>query len=278
MQWCSHQLLKHDQMCSRGEALKVVIFAGGLGSRISEESHLRPKPMIEIGNKPILWHIMKYYYSFGFDEFVICAGYKQQVIKEYFADYYLHSSDVTFDYRNGEETISVHGTKAEPWSVTVADTGVDTQTAGRLRRIRKYVQDEPFMLTYGDGLSDVNLNTLLDFHKNTGKIVTLTGVNVAQRFGVLDIDDSGTVSAFREKSESDVSAVNGGFMVVEPSIFNEPLLDTEDFSKNTLETLASRNQLSAYRHTGFWQPMDTQRDKFLLEDIWESHNAPWKRW
>ncbi len=258
--------------------MKVVILAGGLGSRISEESHLRPKPMIEIGGHPILWHIMKYYHSFGFDEFIICAGYKQHVIKEYFADYYLHSSDVTFDYRNGEETVHVHGTEAEPWSVTVADTGLETQTAGRLRRIRKYVGDESFMLTYGDGVSDVNLNELLKFHEKTGKTVTLTGVNIAQRFGVLDIDDYGMVSAFREKSDADGSAVNGGFMVVQPEVFEESLLDDEDFSKATLESLASKGELAAYRHTGFWQPMDTQRDKFLLEHIWESGDAPWKVW
>lgn len=258
--------------------MKVVILAGGLGSRISEESLFRPKPMIEIGDRPILWHIMKYYHSFGFDEFIICAGYKQHVIKEYFADYYLHSSDVTFDYRNGREDVKVHGTEAEPWSVTVADTGLETLTAGRIRRIRQYVENEPFMLTYGDGVSNVDLNALLDFHNKSGKTVTLTGVNIAQRFGVLDIDDTGTITTFREKDDSDKSAINGGFMVIEPEIFNEPLLDTEDFSKATLESLAARKQLSAYRHTGFWQPMDTQRDKFLLEEIWDSGEAPWKRW
>lgn len=258
--------------------MKVVILAGGLGSRISEESQFRPKPMIEIGGHPILWHIMKYYSAYGFDDFVICAGYKQDYIKEFFADYYLHSSDITFDFSNGANEMVVHGTKAEPWRVTVADTGLDTQTAGRVRRIQQYVGNEPFMLTYGDGVSDVDLNALLDFHKKAGKTVTLTGVNIAQRFGVLDIDAKGTVFAFREKNDADGSAVNGGFMVVQPEIFQQPLLDGEDFSMATLEALAASGELAAYRHTGFWQPMDTQRDKFLLEDIWSSGKAPWKIW
>lgn len=258
--------------------LKVVILAGGLGSRISEESHLRPKPMIEIGGHPILWHIMKYYSAFGHNEFVICAGYKQHMIKEYFADYYLHSSDVTFDYTGDHETVEIHDTRAEPWRVTVANTGFSTGTAGRIRRVRDYVGDEPFMLTYGDGVSDVDLDELLKFHKSAGGVVTLTGVNIAQRFGVLDVDDQGHVVAFREKNDSDSAAVNGGFMVIEPAIFNEPLLDDEDFSKATLETLAARGELTTYRHTGFWQPMDTQRDKQTLERIWQSGEAPWKIW
>lgn len=258
--------------------MKTVILAGGFGSRISEESHLKPKPMIEIGSQPILWHIMKYYSSFGFNDFVICAGYKQHKIKEYFANYFLHSSDITFDYAGDEESIEIHDTHAEPWRVTVADTGLETMTAGRIRRIRKYVGDEPFMLTYGDGVSDVDLDKLLDFHQNNGSVVTLTGVDVAQRFGVLDMSDSGIVTSFREKSGSDDAAINGGFMVVEPAIFNEKLGDDEDFSKVTLESLAGKGQLSAYRHRGFWHPMDTQRDKTELEQIWESGDAPWKTW
>ncbi len=258
--------------------MKVVILAGGLGSRISEESHLRPKPMIEIGGRPILWHIMKYYSEFGFNDFVICAGYKQHIIKEYFADYFLHSSDVTFDYRDGKQEMTVHSTNAEPWRVTVADTGLKTQTGGRIRRIHKYVGDEPFMLTYGDGVSNVDLNALLKYHAQVGGTVTLTGVNIAQRFGVLDINDAGQVTEFREKNDADENAINGGFMVVEPDVFEEPLGDDEDFSKIALESLASKGKLTCYRHTGFWQPMDTQRDKQLLEKIWASGDAPWKIW
>lgn len=258
--------------------MKVVILAGGLGSRISEESHLRPKPMIEIGGRPILWHIMKYYSQFGFNDFVICAGYKQHIIKEFFADYFLHSSDVTFDYRDGKQEMTVHSTNAEPWRVTVADTGYKTQTGGRIRRIRKYVGDEPFMLTYGDGVSNVDLNALLEYHEQVGGTVTLTGVNIAQRFGVLDINDSGQVTEFREKNDADENAINGGFMVVEPGVFDEPLGDDEDFSKVALESLARKGELTCYRHTGFWQPMDTQRDKQLLEKIWAGGDAPWKIW
>lgn len=257
--------------------MKVVILAGGFGSRISEESQFKPKPMIEIGGRPILWHIMKYYAAFGYEEFVICAGYKQHIVKEYFNDYYLHSSDITFDFTHGANDMIVHGTKAEPWKVTIADTGLNTQTAGRIRRIHEYVEDEPFMLTYGDGLSNVDINALLDFHENNGGTVTLTAVNIEQRFGILDIN-KGVVSAFREKDDSDSNAANGGFMVVEPSIFEQPLLDDQDFSKVTLEALAKDKELTAYRHTGFWQPMDTQRDRIRLEEIWESGKAPWKIW
>lgn len=258
--------------------LKVVILAGGLGSRISEESHLRPKPMIEIGGQPILWHIMKYYSAYGYHDFVICAGYKQHAIKEYFADYFLYSSDVTFDYAGDEESVEIHSSHAEPWRVTVADTGLNTQTAGRIRRIRKYVGDEPFMLTYGDGVSDVDLNALLRFHEQAGGIVTLTGVNIAQRFGVLEMDGRGNVVEFREKSDDDEAAINGGFMVIEPRLFEEPLGDEEDFSKVTLRALADRGELTAYRHTGYWQPMDTARDRAFLEEAWASGDAPWKVW
>lgn len=258
--------------------MKVVILAGGLGSRISEESQYKPKPMIEIGPQPILWHIMKYYSEFGFNDFIICAGYKQHVIKEYFADYFLHSSDITFDYSKGSNVMTVHNTNVEPWKVTIADTGLHTNTAGRIRRIRKYVDQEPFMLTYGDGLSNVDLDALLQFHNSNGGTVTITAVDIEQRFGVLDIDETGLVESFREKDDSDSNAANGGFMVIEPEIFQQPLLDTDDFSKVTLENLASDKKLTAFRHTGFWQPMDTQRDKMRLEEIWESGNAPWKIW
>lgn len=258
--------------------MKVVILAGGFGSRISEESQFKPKPMIEIGGYPILWHIMKYYSGFGFNEFVICAGYKQHIVKEYFADYYLHSSDVTFDFTRGSNEMIVHGTSAEPWRITIADTGLNTQTAGRIRRIQEYVNGEPFMLTYGDGLSNVDLDKLLAFHNRNGGTVTLTAVNIEQRFGILDINANGIVSAFREKDDSDSNAANGGFMVVEPALFEQPLLDDQDFSKVTLEALAKAGKLTAYRHTGFWQPMDTQRDRIRLEEIWESGKAPWKNW
>lgn len=258
--------------------MKTVILAGGLGSRISEESHLKPKPMIEIGGQPILWHIMKYYSAFGLNDFVICAGYKQHVIKEYFADYFLHSSDVTFDYSGSKESIEIHDSHAEPWKVTIADTGLNTQTGGRIRRIKKYVGNEPFMLTYGDGVSNVDLNKLLDFHNSVGGVVTLTGVDIAQRFGVLEMDSNGKVLAFREKSGDDDASINGGFMVVEPEIFDERLGDEDDFSKIALEDLAKKGQLTAYRHTGFWQPMDTQRDRNQLQEIWASGKAPWKIW
>ena len=258
--------------------MKVVILCGGFGSRISEESQFRPKPMIGIGGRPILWHIMKYYSSWGYNEFIICASYKQEYIKEYFADYFRRSTDVTFDYTGNQETVEYHSTHVEPWRVTIADTGLATLTAGRVRRIRKYVQDEPFMLTYGDGLSDVNLDALRAYHETHGAVVTLTAVNVAQKFGVLDMDADGRVESFREKSDADDSAINGGFMICEPSLFDEPLADDDDLASATLEALASRGQLAAYRHFGFWQSMDTQRDRELLLRIWESGQAPWKRW
>lgn len=258
--------------------MKVVILAGGFGSRISEESHLKPKPMIEIGGRPILWHIMKHYSHYGFNDFVICAGYKQHMIKEYFSNYFLYSSDVTFDYRSGSEDVIVHETNVEPWRITVADTGLNTMTAGRVRQIRKYVQDEPFMLTYGDGVSDVNIKDLLEFHAGKKKTVTITAASAPQRFGILETDDAGQVYAFREKSSGDGDAVNAGFMVVEPEVFAEPLLDGDDFSKVTLESLAEKGALAAYRHDGFWQPMDTQRDRVLLESMWQEGTPQWKVW
>lgn len=256
--------------------MKVVLLAGGFGTRISEESHLKPKPMIEIGEKPILWHIMKYYSQFGFHEFVICLGYKQYVVKEFFADYFLHTSDVTFDLANNR--MEVHNNYSEPWKVTLVDTGLNTMTGGRVKRIRPYVEEEPFMLTYGDGVADIDLNALAEFHKNHGKIATLTTVNVGQKFGVLDLNSSGQVQAFREKSDNDGALINGGFMVFNPGIFDYLEDDTTVLEKAPLENLARDGQLMAYCHEGFWKCMDTQRDKNQLETMWQSGTAPWKIW
>ena len=257
--------------------MKVDILAGGFGTRISEESHLKPKPMINIGEQPILWHIMKLYSSYGFNEFVICAGYKQHVIKEYFADYYLHTSDITFDFTDGG-AMTIHNNVAEPWKVTVVDTGLHTMTGGRIKRVQPYVGNEPFMLTYGDGVSNVNVKELVEFHKSHGKYATLTAVNAGQRFGVLDVDGENGIQSFREKRNSDGSYINGGFMVLEPEVFGYISGDTTVFEKAPLENLAKEGQLMAYKHDGFWQCMDTQRDKMQLEEMWSSDNAPWKVW
>lgn len=257
--------------------MKVVILAGGLGTRISEESYLKPKPMITIGEQPILWHIMKYYSCFGFHDFIICCGYKGHVIKEYFADYYLHRSDVTFDFSD-ENRMTVHQNVAEPWRVTLVDTGLNTQTGARVKRVEKYIGDEPFMLTYGDGVSDVDLNALLAQHKTSGKTVTLTGVQPGGRFGVLDLEGQ-TVTGFREKAKEDGGWINGGFMVMEPGVFG--YLSAEEncvFERTPLETLAREGKLGLYKHKGFWQCMDTQRDKIWLEERWKTGNAPWKVW
>lgn len=256
--------------------MKVVILAGGFGTRISEESYLKPKPMIEIGGKPILWHIMKIYSSYGYNDFIICAGYKQHMIKEYFSDYFLHMSDVTFDIANNQMTI--HNTTSEPWRVTIVDTGLNTMTGGRIKRIQKYIGNQSFMLTYGDGVSDVNIKLLADFHKKHGKIATMTAVNAGQKFGVLDIDKSGTIKAFREKSDNDGNMINAGFMVLEPQIFNYIDDDKTVFEKNPLGMLAQKDQLIAFKHEGFWQCMDTQRDKTQLEEKWDNGKAPWKIW
>ena len=257
--------------------MRVVILAGGLGTRISEESHLRPKPMIEIGDQPILWHIMKYYSHFGFNEFVICCGYKGHVIKEYFADYYLYRSDVTFDFSAGNH-MTVHQNVAEPWRVTLVDTGLNTQTGARVKRVQKYIGDEPFMLTYGDGVSDVDLGALLEQHRSSGKLVTLTGVQPGGRYGVLDLSGE-TVVGFREKAVVDGGWVNGGFMVMEPDIFGH-LREDEScvLEREALETLARGGKLGVYKHTGFWQCMDTQRDRSQLEAIWSKGAAPWAPW
>ncbi|HIS56677.1 MAG TPA: glucose-1-phosphate cytidylyltransferase [Candidatus Fimimorpha excrementavium] len=256
--------------------MKVVILAGGFGTRISEESYLKPKPMIEIGERPILWHIMKEYSRYGFNEFVICLGYKQHVVKEFFADYFLHTSDITFDLATNEMT--VHNNVAEPWKVTLVDTGLNTMTGGRVKRIRPYVGEETFMLTYGDGVANVDIAALLQYHQSHGKIATITTVNVGQRFGIIDVNDSGKIEAFREKNEADGSLINGGYMVMNPEVFDYIEGDSTVLEKEPLENLAKDGQLMAYHHTGFWHCMDTQRDKKRLEEMWNSGNAPWKTW
>ena len=256
--------------------MKVVLLAGGLGTRISEESHLKPKPMIEIGEMPILWHIMKYYSSYGFKEFIILAGYKQYLIKEYFANYFLHNADITFDM--GKNTMEVHNSEAEDWKVTVVDTGLHTMTGGRLKRVEKYLKHEPFMLTYGDGVSDVNLEALLDFHKKHGKPATISMVNLAQQKGVLDVDAEGQIRSFREKEEKDGAVINGGFMVLEPEIFDYLQDDNTILEQSPMQNLAAEGKLMGYYHDGFWPCMDTQREKKLLEELWASGKAPWKRW
>ena len=257
--------------------MKAVILAGGFGTRISEESHLKPKPMIELGNAPILWHIMKIYSYYGINEFIICAGYKQQIIKEYFADYALNRSDVTFDFAKGGE-ITVHNNISEPWKVTVVDTGYNTMTGGRVKRIKEFVEGETFLLTYGDGLSDVNIQELVSFHKAHKKILTVTAVNPGQRFGVMVIGKNGNVTSFQEKRDSDGELINGGFMVVEPQIFDYIEGDFTFFEKEPVENLVKDNQIVAYQHDGFWQCMDTQRDKEKLEDLLEKGIAPWVVW
>lgn len=254
--------------------MKAVILAGGFGTRISEESHLRPKPMIEIGGKPILWHIMKWYSKFGINEFIICAGYKQDVIKEWFANYFIHTSDITFDFTNGRDII-VHSQHAEPWKVTVVDTGLNTMTGGRVKRIQKYVGKEPFCLTYGDGVSDVDIKALVDFHNKNAHVATLTGIVPDGRFGVLDLDGD-SILAFREKSREDMGRINGGFMVLESQVFDFIEGDETVLERGPLESLAKINQLDCYKHEGFWQCMDTLRDKEKLESLWASGNAPWK--
>lgn len=257
--------------------MKVVILAGGFGTRISEESHLRPKPMIEIGEKPILWHIMKGYSHYGHNDFIICCGYKQHMIKEWFADYYLHNSDVTFDF-TAENRMTVHNNVAEPWKVTLVDTGLNTMTGGRIRRIAPYIGNEPFLMTYGDGVSDIPIDQLVEFHKSHGRLATISTVRVGQRFGIIEIEENGEISAFREKAKIDGSAINGGFMVLEPKIFDYLKGDETIFEKEPLERLAAEKQLVAFRHEGFWQCMDTQRDKALLEELWKKGIAPWKVW
>lgn len=258
--------------------MKVVILAGGLGTRISEESHLKPKPMIEIGGNPILWHIMKYYSHFGYNEFIICCGYRGYMIKEYFADYYLHRSDITFDF-SAENKMIIHNNVAEPWKVTIIDTGLNTQTGARIKRIQKYLNGERFMLTYGDGVSNVDINALVVYHEKNGKYATMTAIQPGGRFGVLDVDEHNSIKRFTEKAKEDGGWINGGFMVLEPEIFNY-LNDDPNliFERKPLETVAHEGQLVAYKHNGFWQCMDTMRDKIILEELIEQKRAPWIVW
>lgn len=262
--------------------MKVVILAGGFGTRISEESQSKPKPMICIGDKPILWHIMQCYSQYGFNEFIICAGYLQQVIKDWFADYFLHSSNVTFDYRDGKLNMTVHESKCEPWKVTVVDTGLNTMTGGRLKRVRDYVcrdGNERFFLTYGDAVCNVNIERLLKFHETHGKIGTLTAVHMGQDKGVLDIDEQNSVRAFREKSSADSKVINAGFMVFEPEIFDYIKGDETVFEREPLEKLAAEGQLKSFVFDGFWQCMDSLREKQFLERLYNSGKAPWtKNW
>ncbi len=258
--------------------MKAVILAGGMGSRISEESHLRPKPMIEIGGSPILWHIMKYFSFYGFNEFIICCGYKGYFIKEYFADYYLHRSDITFDFANDNNMI-VHNNVAEPWKVTIVDTGLKTQTGGRIKRISPYIGEERFLMTYGDGLSDINLIELIETHERSGKVVTLSAIQPRGRFGVLDINDrDGTIVGFREKAQEDTSWINAGYMVMEPEVFRYIDGDDTYFEREPLSMLSNDGKLGVYKHDGYWQCMDTQRDRSALEKLWASGEAAWKVW
>jgi glucose-1-phosphate cytidylyltransferase len=256
--------------------LKAVILAGGLGTRISEETHLKPKPMIEVGGKPILWHIMKLYSAHGINDFIVCCGYKGYVIKEYFANYFLHMSDVTFDMVNNK--MEVHHRNAEPWCVTLVDTGEETLTGGRLKRVAEYVENEPlFCLTYGDGLSDVNITELINYHKSKKVKATLTATTPPGRFGALDII-SGKVDSFREKPKGDGAMINGGFFVLSPAVIDFIAGDKTIWEREPLERLAEEGSLGAYEHNGFWQPMDTLRDKLYLEELWHSGKAPWKIW
>lgn len=257
--------------------MKVVILAGGFGTRISEESGLRPKPMIEIGGMPMLWHIMKIYSFYGYNDFIICAGYKQQVIKEWFADYFLHTSDITFDFTNGNNMI-VHNKRTEAWKVTIVDTGLNTMTGGRVKRIKEYVGEEPFMLTYGDAVGDIDISEVLRFHREHGKIGTLTMYNFGQNKGVLEADKDGSISAFREKSDFDGDLINIGFMVFEPKIFDYIEGDGSILEKSVLNKLVEERQLAGYTHKGYWQCMDTLREKKEIEKQWESGDAPWKLW
>ncbi|MFN7643655.1 MAG: glucose-1-phosphate cytidylyltransferase [Burkholderiales bacterium] len=255
--------------------MKAVILAGGLGTRLAEETSIRPKPMVEVGGRPILWHILKHYSRHGINEFVVCLGYRGYVIKEYFANYFMHMSDITFDLaKNKMEICQRH---CEPWRVTLIDTGEDTQTGGRLRRVAKYVGDETFCFTYGDGVSDVDLTALIAFHRKQGRLATLTSVQPQGRFGALDIE-GGRITRFEEKPQGDGTWVNGGFFVLEPKVLSYIEGDATSWEREPLETLAREGQLSAWTHRGFWQPMDTLRDKMKLEDLWQRGVAPWKTW
>jgi len=256
--------------------MKVVILAGGYGTRISEESYLKPKPMIEIGGKPILWHIMKLYSHYGYNDFIICCGYKGYVIKEYFANYFTHQSDVTYDLSKNK--ITIHDNFSEPWKVTLIDTGLDTMTGGRIKRVKDYIGDEPFMLTYGDGVADVNIKALVEHHLSHGKEATMTAIQPGGRFGMLGIDGNELINSFKEKSREDGGWINGGFMVLNSSVIDYIEGDQTTFEKQPLEDIATKGELSAYRHHGFWQCMDTLRDKIKLEELWETEDCDWRVW
>lgn len=256
--------------------MKVVILAGGFGTRISEESYRVPKPMIEIGGKPILWHIIKEYSHYGFNEFIICLGYRQQVIKEFFSNYYLNNSDITFDMENND--IIVHKTCSEPWKITLVDTGLNTMTGGRVKRIKEYINNETFLLTYGDGVCDINIRKLVEYHKKHKKLATITAIQPGGKFGALSINESNKITSFIEKSKDDGGWINGGYMVLEPDIFNYIKNDEIALEKEPLETLAKNGQLMAYRYDGFWQCMDTLKDKNYLEELLKDNNAPWVKW
>lgn len=258
--------------------MKVVILAGGFGTRFSEESSYKPKPMIEIGDKPILWHIMKSYSYYGFNEFIICAGYKQHMVKEWFADYYLRTSDITFDFTGGVNEMIMHNMHMEPWKVTVVDTGLHTMTGGRVKRIRQYVGDERFMLTYGDGVCDVDIGRLVSFHETHGKLATLTAVRLKQEKGILDIGGDNAVRSFREKNAGDSAPINAGYMVLEPQVFDMINGDETVLERDTMVRLADQGQLMSYPHTGFWQCMDNVREKAILDQLWAADRAPWKKW
>ncbi len=257
--------------------MKAVILAGGYGTRISEESAVHPKPMVEIGGKPILWHIMKTYSTYGIHDFIICCGYKGHMIKEYFANYFIMQSDVTFDIENNK--INVHSHTAEPWKVTLVDTGEKTMTGGRVKRVQEHIGDETFCLTYGDGVSDIDINDLVEFHRRQKTVATLTAVQPPGRFGAFELlHDQTKIASFREKPEGDGAWINGGFFVLEPGIFNYIAGDNTILEREPLQSLARDGMLSAYRHSGFWQPMDTLRDKMYLEELWESGKSPWQIW
>lgn len=257
--------------------MKAVLLAGGLGTRLSEETHLRPKPMVEIGGMPILWHIMKIYASYGVSDFVVCAGYRGYIIKEYFANYFLHSSDVTFDLRQNQTEI--HFQRSEPWRVTVVDTGQDTMTGGRLKRVARFLGDETFCFTYGDGVGNVDIGALIEFHRSHGKEATLTSVQPPGRYGALDIENTGRVASFKEKPTGDGAWINGGFFVLEPSVIHR-ITDGDQtiWERGPLESLAADGELYSYQHHGFWRPMDTLRDRTELESLWQQSDAPWKTW
>lgn len=258
--------------------MKVVLLAGGFGTRISEESAFKPKPMVEIGGKPIMWHIMKEYAYYGHNEFIICAGYKQDYIKQWFTQYFAMNSDISFDYRNGKNDVTVHDTHIEPWKVTIVDTGLNTMTGGRIKRIQKYVGDEAFLMTYADGVCDVDINEVIEFHKKEGRIATLTAVLQDQSKGVLDIGGDNAVKSFREKKLSDGAPINAGYMVFDPEIFNYIKDDTTVLEKEPLEKLANDGQLMSYMHKGFWQCMDNLREKEQLEKLIAAGKAPWMKW